>query len=186
MIASLKGTIRVCEPTRVVLETCGIGFELLVPLSTSLALKSLSPDSVVLVQPVFGRNGVTLYGFATPDERDIFNQLIAVPGVGPRAALNLLSRFAPTEIRDIIARQEIEILKTVPGIGPKKATQILERLHQAAQPEVPMLPVLKDAVSALVSLGLTQREAWSRLEQIKDRHTLNLNELLRSALKTKG
>jgi Holliday junction DNA helicase RuvA len=183
MIASLSGIIRTKQPTRVMLDVSGIGFELQIPLSTSRKLGEPESPTSLFVQDVFTREGMFLYGFATRDEKDAFNQLTAVKGIGPRAGLNLLSRFEPAEIRAIIADKKIETLETVPGIGPKRAARILGQLQETAPAEVAAEPALESAISALISLGLTRREAVARLEKIPDRAARSLNDLLRLALR---
>jgi holliday junction DNA helicase RuvA len=184
MIAFLTGVIRVKQPTRVVLDVSGIGFELQVPLATSRKLGDVELTANLFVQSVFTREGMFLYGFATPDEKDVFNQLTSVQGIGPKAGLNLLSRFEPSEIKAIIAEQRIETLETVPGIGPKRAARILGKLQETAPTEISTEPALENAINALMSLGLTRREAVARLDKIPERVSLDLNELLRRVLKT--
>jgi len=183
MIAFLTGIVRVRQPTLVVLDVSGIGFELQVPLSTSRQLGEPESRASLFVQSWFTREGMSLYGFATQDEKDVFNQLTSVQGIGPKAGLNLLSRFEPREIKAIIAEQKIETLETVPGIGPKKAARILGKLRESAPIAVGTEPALEGATSALMSLGLTRRESLARLERIPDRTSLPLNELLQRALK---
>jgi Holliday junction DNA helicase RuvA len=184
MIASLSGVLKHKQPTLVVLDVSGIGFELHVPLSTSRRLGETGTPASLWVQSWFSRAGMALYGFATPEEKEAFNQLTSVSGIGPKAGLNLLSRFEPAEISAIIAEQKIETLETVPGIGPKKAARILGKLQETAPAATPTLPGLESAISALMSLGLTRREAMTRLEKVPDRARLSLNELLHQALRS--
>jgi Holliday junction DNA helicase RuvA len=184
MIASLTGKLRASGPLTAVIETNGIGFELTIPLST--AHKLGAPDSAVslLVQSVFTRDGLRLYGFATPEEKEMFNRLTAAKGIGPKAALNLLSRFSPQEISAIITEGRIETLETVPGIGPKRAGMLLGKLKESEPArKTEDLPYLEDAVAVLVSLGLTRKDAVAQLDRVPNRDQLSLNELLTRALK---
>jgi Holliday junction DNA helicase RuvA len=183
MIASLSGTIRLKNPTRVILETAGIGFDLTIPLSTSRVLAEPGAPATLSVQSVFTREGMLLFGFATADEKDIFIRLTDIKGIGPRAALNLLSRFTPAEITVILTEARIETLKTVPGIGPKRAETILGRTRTAAPAHTPTEPGLEPALAALTSLGLTRSEALRRLEAIPERASLTLNDLLMRTLR---
>lgn len=186
MISSLSGVIRLKNPTQVVIEAAGVGFELAVPLSTSHVLPEVGNQGALFVQSVFNnRSGMALYGFATQEEKAVFNRLTDIKGIGPKAALHMLSRFSPAEILAILSEQKIETLKTVPGIGPKRAALILGRLKADIQPELAPDPQLESAISALLSLGLTRSEAMNRLDQIPDRAGRPLNEILMLALKCK-
>jgi Holliday junction DNA helicase RuvA len=183
MIAALRGVLTLRNPIQIVVEVNGIGFELTVPLSTSRSLPEPGAEVRLLVQAVFTREGMFLYGFATAEEKRVFIRLTDIRGIGPKAALNLLSRFSPQEIETILGEQKIETLKTVPGIGPKRAALIMGRLQEAAPAARSTEPVLEHAIHALVSLGLTRAEAGKRLERIANRAELGLTELLARALR---
>jgi Holliday junction DNA helicase RuvA len=184
MIAALTGILETKNPTLIVVNASGIGLELMVPLSTSRALGEAGSTARLFVQSVFSRDGLALYGFATGEEKDVFKRLTSVRGIGPRAALNLLSRFTPAEIISILTEEKIETLKTVPGIGPKRAALILGQVRATAPAaSATQEPTSEAATQALVSLGMTRAEAQRRVEQIPDRAALSLNELLTLALK---
>ncbi|UCG41722.1 MAG: Holliday junction branch migration protein RuvA [candidate division WOR-3 bacterium] len=184
MIAFLRGTIVEKEPTRLVLDCNGTGYEVGVPLSTSSRLGEKGTEVGLLVVTRFTQNGVELYGFLESRERDVFRLLLSVKGIGPRAGLNFLSRFGPDDIIDTIARRRIEVIKTVPGVGPKKAERVLEELAEKTVAPAAGKPLLTDAEAALVSLGLTRREARQRLERIKVSEDVTLQDLLRLALQS--
>ena len=185
MISSLSGLLRVKQPTAVVLDVSGIGFELTVPLSSSRVLGDVGTNAHLEVQTVFTRDGLLLFGFASRDEKDIFNRLTSVKGIGPKAALNLLSRFTPAEISSILGERKVETLKTVPGIGPKKADMLLGRVPEPGHAASPAEPHDEQAVTALTALGLTRAESLKRLERIADRASLPLSEVLTLALRQK-
>jgi Holliday junction DNA helicase RuvA len=186
MIASLRGVLREREPTRVVIECQGIGFELKVPLSTSRRLGDSPADVVLLVDTYFTRSGVELYGFLDAEERNAFKLLTSVRGIGPKAGLNLLSRLSPAEIVQAVATGRVDVMKSVPGIGPKKAESIIKKLQQDAPAVLAGTPLLADAESALMSLGLTRREARERLARVELGASMTLQELLRIALAQRG
>lgn len=181
MIDRLRGVLLFKEPTRVVIDCGGVGYELQVPLTTSSSLPDVGAEAMVLVEMRIGRSGVGLYGFATEEERETFRMLTSVDGVGPRAGLNLLSRLEPAQIRSAIASGDVAVLRSVPGIGEKRTANILKKLQNALPPAEPRNPLLNDAEKALISLGLTRREARSRLERVKP-VPQTLAELLRLAL----
>jgi len=182
MISLLRGLVREKEPTRLVIDCQGIGFELTVPLSTSRRLAEVGTEVEVAVESCFTREGLRLYGFLDKEEREVFRLLTSVKGIGPKAGLNLLSRFAPKEVLQIVAERKIDVIRTVPGIGPKKADNILKQLEGASPTAGSASPLLADAEAALVSLGLTRREARDRLACVQATGDMSLQELLRLAL----
>lgn len=186
MIARLRGTLAEKEPTRVVVDCQGIGFGLKVPLSTSRRLGDVGSEVALRVHTHFTRDAVELFGFIDRDEMSAFQRLTSVSGIGPKAGLNLLSRFAPAEIDSIIATGKAEVLRTVPGIGPTKADNIIKKLQAEAPSPAAGSELLSDAESALVSLGLTHREARERLRRVGPAEHLVLQDLLRLALAQRG
>ncbi len=192
MINHLRGKIITRQPTRLTVESAGIGFDLNVPLSTSRHLPDPPAEVTILVVMHITRDGVQLYGFLTEKERETFFLLTGVKGVGPRAALNLLSRFEPEEIMDAIARGRTDLLKSAPGIGPKKADAITRLLRtrltgteKTPGPGPTIEPsLLQDAISALVSLGLSQKEARERLANLTITPEMSLQDVLLTALRT--
>ena len=186
MLARLRGVLVEKDPTRIVVECHGIGFSLKVPLSTSRRLADVGAEVVLRVHTHFTRDGVELFGFLDKDEMTAFQRLTSVSGIGPKAGLNLLSRFAPAEIDSIIATGKADVLRTVPGIGPTKADNIIRKLQAEAPPPEVGSELLADAESALVSLGLTHREARDRLRRAGQADNLSLQELLKLVLAQRG
>lgn len=191
MIAQIQGALVAKEPTRVVISTGGLGLELNVPLSTSRFLPACNEEVKLFVVMEVTRSGVNLYGFATSREKEVFELLTSVRGVGPKAALNLLSQWSPDEITAAINQEKTDLLRSAPGIGPKKVDAILKRFReQASVPETAShlcsSPPLIDAENALISLGLTRKEARERLMKLKVTPELPLQEILKRALAMKG
>jgi Holliday junction DNA helicase RuvA len=186
MLAWLRGILVEKEPTRVVIECQGIGFGLKVPLSTSRRLAEVGSEITLRVHIHFTRDGVELFGFLDKEEMTAFQRLTSVSGIGPKAGLNLLSRFTAAEIDSIIANGKADVLRTVPGIGPTKADNIIKKLQAEAPPPGAGSELLADAESALVSLGLTHREARERLRRVGSAENLGLQELLKLALAQRG
>ncbi len=183
MIGRLRGELVEREPTRAVVVCHGIGFEVGIPLSTSQAMPAVGHEVDLYIDSYFSRDRVQLFGFATAEERAMFRLLTSVKGIGPRAGLNLLSRFSPAEIASAVADGRVDVIQTVPSIGPQKAATIIKKLQQAA-PAVPAIePILADAEAALVSLGLSRREAQQRLVRVKRIPGMGLQELLKQALR---
>jgi Holliday junction DNA helicase RuvA len=186
VLARLRGVLVEKEPTWVVVECHGIGFGLRVPLSTSRRLADVGSEVVLRVHTHFTRDGAELFGFVDKDEIAAFERLTSVSGIGPKAGLNLLSRFAPAEIESIIATGKTDVLRTVPGIGPTKADKIIKKLQDTAPPPAVESELLADAELALVSLGLTHREARERLCRVGAAEDMTLQDLLKLALAQRG
>jgi Holliday junction DNA helicase RuvA len=186
LLARLRGALVEKEPTRVVVDCQGIGFGLKVPLSTSRRLAEVGSEVVLCVHTHFTRDGVELFGFLDKEEMNAFQRLTSVSGIGPKAGLNLLSRFAPEEINSVIALGKADVLRSVPGIGPTKADNIIKKLQAEAPPPEAGSGLLADAESALVSLGLTHREARERLRRVGSAGNVSLQELLKLALAQRG
>lgn len=183
MIERLRGTILEKSPTALVVESGGIGFAVGVPLSTSQRVGGAGAQVALYARLVIREQSWELYGFSEIQEREIFDALTSVSGIGPKAALNLLSRMGTDEIKRVIARSDIDLLTTVPGIGKKRAAQIVFELNDrmAKEPAAAGLP--DDALKALIALGLKRREAVERLRKIKDIERLSVSDILTIALK---
>ena len=183
MIAFLRGVIVEKRPTRLVLDCSGTGYAVGVPLSTSSRVGEKGSQIELQVVTRFTQTGVELYGFIDTQERDVFRMLLSVKGIGPRAGLNFLSRFSPDEILEAIVSGRTDVVKTVPGIGPKKAERVLSELAEKTAPIEASSPLMADAESALVSLGLTRREARNRLREVTFGEEMSLQAILKQALR---
>ncbi len=128
----------------------------------------------------------TLYGFADEDERELFEQLLTVNGVGPRAALALLGLSAPT-LRAAIAQEQVDVLRRVPGIGPKTARAIILHLKdRIGTVPVPGVSISRaddtEIIAALTALGYSAVEAQAALAHVPPDPNLPLEEKIRLAL----
>lgn len=164
MIDFVEGRLVLKSPTRVVIECGGVGYEVLVPLTTYSALPA--PNSGVRLLTVFHvrEDAHVLYGFATEQDRDMFRTLTGVSGVGPKTALAALSRLPALELTTAIARRDVAAIKGIPGVGQKLATRIVTELADSPMPgesswtasvhrQPTHLQAVRDAELALVALG---------------------------------
>jgi len=171
MIVSLRGKLIEAGVLRVVIESSGVGYEVNVPVTTAERLPKLGAEVFLLIHHVFREDGQALYGFAIAEEREFFKLLVEkVSGVGPKMALNILSRLALPILRDAILRGDVALLSQCPGIGKKTAERmVLELRDRAAQfgaggalptgsGPAPADP-LSDATVALQQLGYKPAEA---------------------------
>lgn len=196
MIAHLQGMLAVKTVERVVVDVHGVGYQVVVPLSTYYALPDLQERVMLLTTMYVREDTMRLYGFATPEEQEMFELLISVSSVGPRLALNMLSSLAATDLRQTIAQAETRRLQAIPGVGRKTAERVVLELQDkmaalaltTAGPS-PLLAtadeqVMRDVISALLNLGYRQNEAEKavRAARTKQNGSLTLEALLKDAL----
>ena len=166
MIVSLRGKLIQAGVLRVVIEVHGVGYEVNIPVTTAERLPAVGAEVFLLTYQVFREDGQSLYGFSTNEERDFFSLLVEkVSGIGPKIALNILSRLSLSVLRDAIARGDIALLAQCPGIGKKTAERLVIELRDKVGLESAVTPVgltttgsseptpATDAVAALIVLG---------------------------------
>jgi len=158
MIITLKGRVTHKESGFAVVETAGVGYQ--VHLSSG-ALSDLHPGSEVSLwtHEYIREDSRELYGFRTLDERRLFLELLAISGVGPKMALNILSLGAPTEIEKRIELGDASWLAQVSGVGKKTAQKIILELRGKLAEVVKESPADKDVLAALVTLGYSRDQA---------------------------
>jgi Holliday junction DNA helicase RuvA len=196
MISFVRAILTDKQPTHVVVEREGLGLEILIPLSTFTALPEVG-ESVLLHTHLHVReDALTLIGFATPAEKELFQLLLTVSGIGVRSALAILSGCRVDELFTWIARGDEVALTRIPGLGKKtaqrmildlkeKAAQQLQKGGLTAAPTPVVAPQLSEqAVQALTALGFSKLEAQKALEKAAARlgEGAELEDLLRSAL----
>jgi holliday junction DNA helicase RuvA len=164
VIAHLRGRILEKHPNRLVLDVNGVGYDVLVPLSTFYSLGEPGTETALRIHTHVREEALTLYGFATLLEQELFERLIGVSGIGPKVALAVLSGIEPAELMRAIERSDLARLTAIPGVGKKTSERIvlelkdrLPRPHPvaaAAGAAAPSAPDVRDDVlSALLNLG---------------------------------
>ena len=171
MIAYLKGRLAYKSPTEVIVEVGGIGYQVLISLATYRVLQALD-EAMLLTVFLVKEDSHTLYGFATAEERAMFEHLVSVSGVGPNSARILLSTLSVEETRAAIIGENAAVLAKAKGLGPKTAKRIILELKEkmlkdsgatsaeiAAELGNPLSqlpadnPLREEALSALIALG---------------------------------
>lgn len=187
MIALLHGSLAERGFERIVIMASGVGYEAQVPASTLERLPGVGEEVRILTRMVVRDDSMVLFGFATPEERDLFDRLVTVNGVGPKLALTVLSTLSPTEAVRAVASEDVAVLTTVPGIGKKVAGRIVLDLRDALAIDgaagAPVGPIA-EVREALISLGLSAdeaREAVAGLDADGE-----VEALLRQALRSVG
>ena len=197
MITFLKGTLEDALPTKVVIEVNGVGYELLIPLSSFEKLPGLGKALVLKTQLVVREDSQTLYGFATEDERDMFKMIQSVSGIGPRLALNVLSGMAVDSFKLAIGSGDVKRLSCINGIGKKTAERMVlelkdkvDHLHGDLPTALGQVPgdldkSISDTVAALEALGSKSAEAQKAAQAAKAMlgDQASVEELVRAALK---
>ncbi len=171
MIAFLDGTVVEKQPTRVVLDVQGVGYEIFIPLSSFDRLPATGERCRLLTHDHVREDAHLLFGFLTPAERQMFGLLLNVSGIGPKLALSALSGLSVRELKASLVGGDLKRLASISGIGKKTAERMIvelkdkfsagEALEALAGPadasEMDM--TLRDAIAALVSLGYKQDDA---------------------------
>jgi Holliday junction DNA helicase RuvA len=162
VIAHLRGTILAKQPNRVVVDVGGVGYDVAVPLSTFYGLAEPGGEVALRVHTHVREDAISLFGFATALELDLFERLIGISGIGPKVGLAVLSGIEPAELISAIERGDLARLTAIPGVGKKTSERIVlelkDRLPKAHAAPVAAAaagapPLRDDLVSALINLG---------------------------------
>jgi holliday junction DNA helicase RuvA len=195
MIAQIRGQLVEKRPGAVVVETQGIGYQLFVSLSTFYDLPEANQGVRLHTYTHVREDLLQLFGFSTLLEKEIFQILIGVSGIGPKLALNILSGIAPAELIASLQAEDVARLTTIPGVGRKTAERLVFDLKEkirkiAVRDEVPKEEkkkkdqVVEDVVSALVNLGYRKNQAEAVVEQVwRQRPEASLEEVLKASLR---
>ena len=190
MIASVSGSVKAVHAGSVVIEVGGVGLLVHVPARVSAGLvvgTSASLHTVLVVR----EDALTLYGFESAVDREIFELLQTVTGIGPKVAQSALSIYESAELVSAISNEQAELLERIPGLGKKGAQRVVLELHDKvkgfAQSERSQSGNWRDQLSsALIGLGFSARESQERIDLIasdyKNIADQPISELLRAAL----
>ncbi|NCO59245.1 MAG: Holliday junction branch migration protein RuvA [Deltaproteobacteria bacterium CG_4_8_14_3_um_filter_51_11] len=196
MIGYLSGTLLIKTPQSVTVDVNGVGYEIVVPLSTFYGLPDIGGKVELFIHTHLREDTLVLFGFQSAIEKSLFLLLITVSGIGPRLSLNILSGIGPSELVGAISRGDSARLQAIPGIGRKTAERISLELKDKAgritdmeesrkAPSAKAEPqLMDDALSALVNLGYTGKSARAVLEKTMARlGDAGLEVLIREALR---
>lgn len=193
MIAALRGNVLSIEPTVAVIEAGGVGYAVQATPATLAGLR-VGQEAFVHTSLVVREDSMTLFGFADADEREVFDALQTVSGVGPKLALTILATLTPDQLRQAVANADIAALTRVSGVGKKGAQRLVLEIGAKLGPrrggdlEAPSSNARSgDVVAALVGLGFSERDAESAFSQVeKATPEAEVPELLRASLKILG
>lgn len=197
MYAYIKGTLSQLFPTHVVVETCGIGYEIQTPNSYRFQ-KYLEKEVQIYTSLIVREDAQLLYGFINEEEKEMFLSLIKVTGIGPKSALAILASSTPHEVKLAIENENDVYLTQFPGIGKKTARQIVldlkgkvtiteENSDDLLQTQVngnEQNQIISEALLALQALGYSKREL-SKVEKSLNKHNVNsVDEAVKIGLQT--
>jgi Holliday junction DNA helicase RuvA len=189
MIGYLTGKIIQAKPTKIILAAGGVGYEVHIPVNT---FEKLKPESEVSlhIHTAVKEDAITLFGFIEAAEKEMFELLISVSGVGPKSALGILSNIAVGELKSAIEAGQADRLVALPGIGRKTAERLLLELRTKVE-SLPIestgaaeIGIRSEAVQALLSLGYNQKVADKTVRMLLEQSPgASLEEIIRAALK---
>ena len=203
MISYIKGPLTAIEEDVIEVEAGGVGMGIHVPLSVLDRLPGIGREVTVYTYFQVREDAMSLYGFLNRQDREMFRQLIGVNGVGPKAALGILSTMTPDDLRMAIVTGDAKAISRAPGIGPKTAQRLIldlkdkvsmeEVLGNLALPSdggasaalgtIGMGEAAKEAVQALVALGYSNMEANKAVKQVEVTETMTAEDVLKASLR---
>jgi Holliday junction DNA helicase RuvA len=176
MIAYLKGTILHKAPGHVTIDCRGVGYAVAVSLSTFLKLGAEGGPVELHIHTHLTDSALALYGFTNAEERDLFLKLIAISGIGPRIAMNVLSGMTADELVEAVHKNDIARISLIPGIGKKTALRIAMELADRIEKKESLLAAkgmsreTEDLASALLNMGFRRKEVERSVEDVLRSH----------------
>jgi Holliday junction DNA helicase RuvA len=194
MIAWLSGRLRHKAADYLIIDVSGVGYQVFVPLSTYSAIPDDGEDVSLHIHTHLREDSLSLFGFVTEVEKNMFLLLLGVSGIGPKLALAILSSLSVQDLSRAIQTSDDSLLGTIPGIGKKTAARMVLELKDKMKLIMPMIPAplsdadsvtddVKDVISALMNLGYKKPQAEEAVKKIgHGRPGMTVEELIREAL----
>lgn len=191
MICALRGILLSKKIESVAVDVGGVGYEVFVPLKTFSKLPEEGKNVFLYIQTLVKEDDISLYGFSTMQEREVFRLLRTAKGVGAKTAFGLLSSFDAEELMGYIITEDAVSISRVPGIGKKTAERIIFELKDRAKkyaettPEPKGARIERDVELALVSLGYSMKEAREAVKRSEARlgAVFSIEDMVKEALK---
>lgn len=197
MYAYMKGIIAEISEDNLVLECNNIGYNIRIPLSVAQRLPGIGSTVKIYTYTSVREDAFNLFGFLSKDDLEIYKKLIAVNGIGPKGALNILSAMSADELRFAILSGDAKAISKAPGIGNKSAERIILDLkdkiqltHESSDSEIappvgaiPNSEARNEAMEAMIALGYAPAEALKAVKQIQITDDMDSGAILKLALK---
>lgn len=198
MFYYIKGELTHVADGVAVIECGGVGYKLTVSATTLASLPSIvsdCPDAKLYTHMAVREDNVELFGFYSLEELDLFKMLISISGVGPKAAMSILSLMPPSALADAITSQNVKMISRAPGVGVKTAQRIVLELSgklvtsdtasavkTGGAAAAVRAPSFTEAQDALIVLGYSRAEAQTALKNVPDADKKSTEELIKAAL----
>lgn len=191
MFEYIKGTLIDKSPSKAVVEAGGIGYRLSIPINTFHRLPAVQTAIELYLSHIVREDSETLYAFSTQEERNLFEMLLTVSGIGPKTGLAIIGHIEGALLQKAIIQSDIRLLSKIPGIGKKTAERLViemrDHMQGKAKKSAPLpfttSSVLSDALSALIHLGYAPTIAQKAIEAAHNEEKEDLGRLITLALK---
>jgi Holliday junction DNA helicase RuvA len=188
MIAHLRGRLIAKHPNQAIVEATGVGYDVNISVPTFSQLPALGAEVAFHVHTHVREDSIALFGFLRPAEKQLFERLISVSGIGPKLAITILSGMPADEMVGAIRGNDVARLTRIPGIGKKTAERMVLELRDklqhfgAAPVAAPASPIEEDVLSALVNLGYQRPAAERAVAKVGNGNRQSFEALFREAL----
>ena len=197
MFSYIEGSVEGFTADGVILDNGGIGYEIVMPASDISRIGGIKSVHRIHTYFQVSENGIGLYGFLTPDEKEFFVKLISVNGVGPKAAIAILGVTDVSDLKFAILSDDEKTITRAPGVGPKLAKRIIldlkdkldlndafeERLNTAGAESTGFTDIRNDCLMALTALGYSSSEVLKALSEVEIHEDMDVEALLKETLK---
>lgn len=196
MYAYFKGKIAAKEPDLAVIDVNGVGYNIRISAGTASLLPPVGGEAKLYTHTAVREDAISLYGFLTKDDLDMFRLLIGVNGIGPKGGQSILSVMSPDDLRFAIVSGDAKRIAKAPGIGAKTAQRIIldmrdkvsleDTLHAdagEARIDFSVPDSVREAVEALTALGYGATEASRAVKEVKDAEQMAVEDILKASLK---
>ena len=196
MISHLKGILEHIDKAHLVVDVNSVGYHVHVSSGTMSRLPKLGESVHLFTYQVVREDDISLYGFLTKEERNLFKLLLSVSGIGPKASMSIISAFPINKVVTAITQGDVDLISTVPGVGKKTAQKLVIELKEKVAKAYAIKPadmtvgikgdqgITQDAIAALISLGYSPREARDAiLKSGIDLSSDNVEDVIKQALK---
>ena len=196
MYAYFRGKITAKEPDLAVVEVNGVGYNIRISAGTAALLPSVGEETKLYTYTAVREDAITLYGFLTKDDLDMFKLLIGVNGIGPKGGQSILSVISPDDLRFAIVSGDAKMIAKAPGIGAKTAQRIIldmrdkvsleDTLHAdegETRIDFSVPDSMREAVEALTALGYGVTEASRAVKEVKGAEQMAVEDILKASLK---
>jgi len=186
MIAALRGILEARTDDSLIVEIGGVSYRVYTPTSTLSQVGAVGETIKLFTHLYVREDAIALYGFQTPQERELFQLLLSVSGIGPKAALALLSAYPVETLKQAITEGDVDLLTRVPGIGKKTAGRLVldlrGKLDWGKLTAPALSPADAEVLTALINLGYTTAEAQAAVRSLPTDRPYTIEEKVRLAL----